>query len=425
MPERLTLGWMVLIADSDRGIAMRVAQLGAQRAVDRLRRRFCIQDADAVDLASDLLLLTVKSDFAALRRGRANTSFAAWLIESAKNLIRREWTAKKRRRWIALGSIVEPSSLDPKGNSEREDASGATPDATEIVAAVLHGLSEQQRRIVQTWLDEGSEYAAGRALGLTRDHVHDVLRRALRRLRRRKPWNAADADRHWAVDAAEQSTNAVDAELLRLYAAGRSRGEIAAALHVSKNSVRCRLHRARKAIARETPPPPIHRITLRSPVGVPFRISSCAPRGKEVVVRELKWVVWAAVAIGSLALAGAVSYGCVLPGPPPGQGALSDRAFSIVFESNSVIISTTTPSSNDDNSIHIDYMWDAGEPRCGTGEGKGGAKKTNGSVSVPIPGESTTLTYLISFDQLVDNPQLPGKKMEKIVYSFKGTVQRP
>ena len=246
-----TVGEVLELAERDGETACLVLEDAAAIAVALVRRRYRIQEADADDLRHDAYLAATANRFAALRRGSSDTPAVAWLAGIVKNLWRR------RRRSSARGPRLS-SELDTCAARDDQTSGASRRPARDerSLAALIDRLPPEQRRVERALLEAGSERGAAELLGVSRDHVHDVDRRARARLSRGPASREAAIDRTWAREAAVRAglSGDVDNErVLRLYAGGRSRRDIAEATGLSRKAVKERIARAKR---RERAPPP-------------------------------------------------------------------------------------------------------------------------------------------------------------------------
>ena len=241
--DEQTIGQVLDWLARDRDPAWVALQDLAQRRVRSLARRWRLQQSDAEDVGDAVFLRVIDGDCAALRRSDASTPIAAWLTGIAKNVLRERGREEARRR---AGPLNE-SEHSASSVSDESETSVEVPSAR---ALPLDHLTPSQRAVVARLADGMSECRVATALGVTRNRVHDIKRRAIARLRKREPWEPPrdTSDRSWAHSAARESEAAGErttARLLAMYADGATRAAIAAATGLSMVAVKQRIHRRR------------------------------------------------------------------------------------------------------------------------------------------------------------------------------------
>lgn len=211
----------------------------AHSVVRRSAKRQRLQSADVDDVGDAVLLRAVVDDFAALRRGDASAPLGAWLSGIARNVVRERRRGDRRRSAVPVEELAEP----------RRDERHRTPTSARR-RVDLDLLTSAQRAVVRRLLDGSSERRIAAELGVTRDRVHDVKRRAMARLRsgRRFVPTPATTDRSWAARAAEtarEGGDAVNARVLELFAEGATRADIAKETGLTAVAVKERIRRRR------------------------------------------------------------------------------------------------------------------------------------------------------------------------------------
>lgn len=142
-----------------------------QRVVVGVARRAKLQFADVEDLRDVVMLRLVVDDFAALRRGDSATRCAAWIGGVARNVLREQ--RRRDRRDRTMRELRSANRRDQR-----------VPDDLPRNRLELEALTATQKAVVGCILDGASERQTAAILGMTRDRVHDIKRRALVRLRR-------------------------------------------------------------------------------------------------------------------------------------------------------------------------------------------------------------------------------------------------
>ncbi len=235
----LTLEWMVDRLANDRATAWAELRVQCHRSASRLARRWRLQGADVEDVGDTVLLRAVVDDYAALRRGDRSAPLAAWLTGVARNVIRERLRDERGRSPVRVEELPDRERSD--------DAEHFAPDRRRIH---LDDLTRAQRSVVAPLLEGLSERRVAMELGITRDRVHDVKRRAMTRLRSEGtlvPEHSATA-RSWATAAARfalDQGDEVNARVLELFAVGVTRAQIARQTGLTIVAVKERRHRRR------------------------------------------------------------------------------------------------------------------------------------------------------------------------------------
>jgi len=257
--ERPTVGEILERLAGDRAgawITLDSLARAVSAAVCRARR---IPRSDADDIGAIVLLRAVVDDFAAIRRCPASSVASAWPTGIARNVV---------REWIRARARTPRRFSDEGGSVDGADVASARRSVQPLVRKYLCGLTAHQREVVEALLSGHSERRAAALLGVTRDHVHDVKRRAVERMRSR-PRDVSRSDvREWGVAASVASREFGDsknAQVLELYAAHRSRREIARRTGLTEKSVKERIRpwsrsipTADRGLKRAPPPPTYH-----------------------------------------------------------------------------------------------------------------------------------------------------------------------
>lgn len=136
---------------------------------------------DVDDLAADVFLSIVDSDFGVLKRFRGDSSLATYLAVIARRTVVREIT--RRRMAEAMGHVKSHGAVLEQFHSHGGDVS-ARIDNRETVQRMLDGLAETEAAIVRLFHLEGRSYREiSTGLGVPENSIGPTLTRAREKLR--------------------------------------------------------------------------------------------------------------------------------------------------------------------------------------------------------------------------------------------------
>lgn len=168
------------------------AQCGLTVAFDTLivryhepLRRYLLRQIGDPELAADLLQETFLDAYRSLDRLTTDHPFAAWLYQIARNNLRREWRARRLRRFVSL-DWLRGRVGDATPALARADASAAT-EVDDLVQRALADLSPKLRETLllhHLWGLTAPEIA--RALGISPEAAARRLSRANEHFRQRR-----------------------------------------------------------------------------------------------------------------------------------------------------------------------------------------------------------------------------------------------
>ncbi len=138
-------------------------------------RSLRLQEAVRDDLVSEVFLVFVANDYAALRRFQRNCSLATYLSVIARRVIVRRLFAMQADVGNS-GEYLDRVAKDDLGSSRFEDA--------DEVNQLMLRLDPQEAQVVRMYHLEGMSYEQiGRAIGLNENSVGPVLTRARSKMR--------------------------------------------------------------------------------------------------------------------------------------------------------------------------------------------------------------------------------------------------
>lgn len=263
----MTVGEWLAMLPYRRGVACGELRRIAEGIARRLLGSRAAAEHERSDLVADALVAALEGDGAALRRGSPELPVSAWLDGTMRRLLAAERESMRRSLGRRVGDVdrladtQEPSAEAKVGTGRAGEHPVLARSKGPFWADRAHSLLTEADRSVLTrkqrevydlfWDGRLSIAAIAHRLRLDWHTTHERLARALKRLRDGPP--APPPDRAWAAAAAESpETDETTRLLLRRFAAGATYRELAAHVGSTRNAVKLRIRRMRRAAGPRT-----------------------------------------------------------------------------------------------------------------------------------------------------------------------------